>query len=870
MSDRAPRPSRVLLWVLERVSSRHAARAAVGDIFEELDARTAEGRAPWSASLWLSAAVVGAVIASLRLAVPRGLRALGHTLRDAARALRRSPKHALFILLVLALAISAATVTFSVVDAVVLRPLPFEHSESIVRVMGRHPASDWPTGLKPEQFWAVHDQVTAFESFASLRRSKVPITDGAVTGEAQVMRSTAALFKVFALEPALGRLWTTEEETSGDATVAVLSFRFWQRWFAGNPSVLGRTVTIEKQTYRVVGVLPATADRMDTMGWAVDAWVPDVPPRVTTPGRGAPILALGRLRPGVSREQAAAQVHGVLSPAGGMQPGTPREWRPEVVGWQASMIGNVRGWMLLVLGAVALIVIIGCINAANVMLTRSTDRARELAVRASLGASRRQIALSLVAESLMLSTAASVCALAFAWWGARAVKGLLPMAVFRADTIAVNGRVMTMSILAAIVTGLLFGTAPAWIASRVSIVGLIKDGGPTSTAGRSRWRSALLAAQIGCITVLLVISALFVASFVRVVRADLGIDRSSLLGIASHTTFRGTVDEVEQRLKTVPGVVDVAVVTYTSLPLVASVFGGAYGDTKLRPADGASGESALEVLVYRVTPNYFAVTGLPFRRGSTWSAAVAVDSTPLVIDEVAARRLFGDRDPLGLRVTGDDLTGVFTIVGVVPFVRSRGPEDVVQPSVYVPITPNPARKFAGLFVRTSKPPDDVLPVVQGALADIGPVTDRPYVHLVDEAFRRLTATRRFNATLMSSFALFAMLIGAAGIYGVMASLVAQRTREFGVRIALGASASDIRRGLLAQVGRHLVFGLALGLPAAWWISRGFGALFFEVRPTDVSIYLIVVTLLAAVAVVAALVPARRASRVDPIVSLRAS
>ena len=868
MSDRAPRPSRVLLWLLERVSSRHAARAVVGDIFEELDARTAEGRAPRSASLWLSAAVAGAVIASLRLAVPRGLRALGHTLRDAARALRRSPAHALFILFVLALAISAATVTFSVVDAVVLRPLPFEHSESIVRVMGRNPASDWPTGLKPEQFWAVHDQVTAFESFASLRRSKVPITDDAVTGEAQVMRSTAALFKVFALEPALGRLWTTEEETSGDAKVAVLSFRFWQRWFAGNPSVLGRTLTIEKQTYRVVGVLPASADRMDTMGWAVDAWVPDLPPRVTTPGRGAPIVALGRLRPGVSREQAAAQVHGVLSPAGGMQPGAPREWRPEVVDWRASMIGNVRGWMLLVLGAVALVVIIGCINAANVMLTRSTDRARELAVRASLGASRRQIALSLVAESLMLSTAASVCALVFAAWGVGAAKSVLPLGLFRADDIAVNGRVLTMSILAAIVTGLLFGTAPAWIASRVSIVGLIKDGGPTSTAGRSGWRSALLAAQIGCITVLLVISALFVASFVRVVRADLGLDRSSLLAISSHTTFRGTVDEVEHRVRTVPGVVDVAVVTYTSLPLVAPAFGGAYGDTKLRAAGG--GDASLEVLVYRVTPNYFAVTGLPFRRGSTWAAAAAVDSTPLVIDEVAARRLFGDRDPLGLRVKGDDLKGVYTIVGVVPFVRSRGPEDVVQPSVYVPLAPDPARRFAGLFVRTSKPPDDVLPVVQSALADIGPVTDRPYVHLVDEAFRRLTATRRFNAALMSTFALFAMLIGAAGIYGVMASLVAQRTREFGVRIALGASASDIRRGLLAQVGRHLVFGLALGLPAAWWISRGFGALFFEVRPTDVSIYLIVAVLLVAVAVVAALVPARRASRVDPIISLRAS
>ena len=869
MSDREPRPSRVVVWLLERVSSRHAAGAIVGDILEELDARSADGRAPRWRAAWLNAAVVSAIVASLGLAMPRGLRACGHTLRDASRALRRSRAHTLFILLVLAGAISVATVTFSVVDAVVLRPIPVYHPDAVVRVGGRSLASDWPTNLTREQFWAVADQVSAFESVAPLRGSRTVVTAGGVTAEIPVMRTMAVLFDVLGFKPAVGRVWTAHEEAAADDRVAVVSFRLWQQRFAGDMSVIGQTLTIDKQSYRIVGVLEPAADRMEVMGWSSDVWVPHVPPRIgASAAGGQTLITLARLRPGASVERAGAEVHDVLARVhGGEQGGRP--WRAEVATWQTSMIGKVRGWMLLILGAVALLVVIGCVNAANVMLTRAIDRSREIALRASLGASQRRIALSLVAESLMLSITASICALVFASWGVGAAKAVLPPGIFRAQTIALNARVFLMSMVAAVVTGLLFGLVPAWIAARVSIVSLVKDAGPTHTLNRTRWRSALLTAQIACITVMLVVSTLFVGSFIRVVRADLGVDRSRLLAVSAHTEFRATVDEVVERLKSVPGIADVAV-AHPSLPLVAPAFGGAYADTKVRPADGAATDGSLEVLVYRVTPNYFDVAGLSFRRGSTWSPAAAREDAPIVIDEVAARQLFGDRDPLGRRVTAQDLKGVFTIVGVVPFVRVHGPERVVQPAVYVPLAPNPARRFAGLFLRTTRPPDEVAPAIRAALEGIGPLTPLPYVHVVDDAFRQLTAIRRFNATLMSSFALFAMLIGAAGVYGVMASLVAQRTREFGVRIALGASASDIRRGLLAQVGRHLAFGLALGLPAAWLISRGFGALFFEVRPTDLSIYFIVAMLLAAVAVVAALVPARRASRVDPIISLRTS
>ncbi len=871
MSDSEPRPARLVVWLLERVSSSHAARAAVGDILEELEQLTSLGRRPRWTAWWLTRQLLAATAAEARVATPRCLRSAGHTLRDAARALRRSPAHAVFILIVLGVTISAATVTFSVVDAVVLRSLPFDQPERLVQVQGRNRRGPYP--LRAEEFRPIHDGVPAFESFGAFMRGKQAVTVEGTTEPLEVIDATSELFQVLRLKPALGRVWTTDEETRGDDHVTVISFKLWRRRFSSDPAVLGRLLQVGGGSYRIIGVLPAAADGQ-AIGWSTDVWVPGVP----SPERSSFVGALGRLRDNATPELVDAQVRNALAPLMAAKPAAYADWQPEVTPWQDAMVGKVRGWMLLILGAVGLVVLIGCVNAANVMLARSVSRARELAIRASLGASRRQIALSLLAESLLLSTAATACALLFAVWGVRAAKAALPLTIFRADSIGLNGRVLLVSILTAVATGLVFGMVPAWLASRVSIVGLLKDAGATGTTARSGWRRGLLVAQIGCISVLLVVSTLFVASFVRVMQLDLGIEQSRLLGVLPLNAFKGTVDDVERRLRQVPGVVDVAVVTGASLPVLSRAFHGAYPTTTLRPVGPGGADALADVLVYRVTANYFDVTGMRFRRGSTWSAAPPVDQEPVVIDELAARRLFGDRDPLGLQVTTtffDDRvraerSAVFTVTGVVPYVHAKGPEGDMQPAMYLPLVQRPSRIFAGLFARTAMPAEAVVPAVEDSLATIAPQGERSYVHAMDEAMRVLTASRRFSAGLMSLFALFALLMGAAGIYGVMASIVAQRTREIGVRIALGASVGDIRRGVLGEAGRHLALGLAGGLPIAWWISRGFGTLFFQVGPTDLSIYLTVGVLLAAVALVAAIVPARRASRVDPVVSLRAS
>ena len=868
MNEIHPRLLRGLEWLLGHVTSRAAASAVIGDIYEELHERCAAGRAPLSPALWVHAQTMKAVAAETRTAAARGIRLLGMTLRDAACAIRRGPRHARTILVILAVGIAAATVTFSVVDAVVLRPLPLDRSEQLMLLSGRS-AEGWPTALAPEEFWAVHDHVAALDGVAPLRWMPSAVTVGNVTEELRVVRSTSELFRVFRLKPVLGRLWTSADEQQGEMRLAVLDYGFWQRRFGGDPEVLNRTVRINDKTYRVLGVLEPQAANAKALGWSADVHIPEVPAREGSPnGVSRTVTTIGRIREGATVEQLEAQVKSALAPLAARKPVGYTDWRPEVGSWQTALVGDVRGWMLLVLGAVTLVVLIACVNAANLMLTRSIERSRELAVRSSLGASRRQLAMTLLIESVMLSAAATLGALLLAAWGVGAAKRALPPGIFRVDAIGLNERVFATAAGAAIVTGILFGLLPAWQASRVSIVSLLKASSVSATPARRKWRSALLVSQIACIGVLLVVSTLFVASFIHVTRADLGLDRSNLIGVSALRS-RGTVSEIQHRLEQLPGVTGVAGVTGSSLPLVGPAFGGAYADTRLR-AEGAPEESAIQMQMYRVTSNYFDVAGMSFLRGSTWLRAGAPDYTPVVIDQLAAQRLFGDRDPIGLVVHGRGAGESYTIAGVTRSVLWRGPDREARATAYLAVPANAASSNARFFVRTSLPPATLVRPIESTLAPFSTPGMPPDVRVVEDAFRRITATRRFNASVMALFALLAIVIGAAGVYATITSLVAQQTHEIGVRLALGATTDDIARRVLFTTGLYVLLGLALGLPAAWWISRGFTALFFQVQSTDLSTYAIVAAVIALAGIVAAIVPARRASRVDPLVSLRSA
>jgi predicted permease len=633
----------------------------------------------------------------------------------------------------------------------------------------------------------------------------------------------------------------------------VLGYRFWRRDLGGRPDVLGMTVTTGTRSYRVIGVLSVDSDHPGIAFLSSPIWLPGTVPRDLQAGR---IAILGKLRPDRTRAMVADELRALA--------GAP-EWTPVVTGPLDAERGRVSRWMLLALGASGLLVLLGCVNAANLMLSRSVTRAREFAVRASLGASNRRIAASVAAEGLLLSLAAMALALLLAAWGvdlARHLFSTLPLGISQAAGIALNGRVMIAAIVSAIVTGVLFSLVPAWRASRASIVSSLNDGTPATSGGRGRWRRVFLVTEVATVTVLLVVSWLFVASLVRVVGVDLGIDRGRLIGVTPRARYRTTIDDVLERLRRVPGVADVAESTGASLSMFLS---GVWITTNVSAPD-APLEPSFEVLQYRVTPNYFDVAGIEFLRGAVWADGAA---NPIVMDELVARRLFNEANPLGRQVRASEPSGVHTVVGVVPALRARGPEQDLQMAVYFP--PNLKRRaFAtSLLVRTTGPADAVVPRVTRALAPVAPNQKDPYITSGDEAVRRRTMMRRFSAGLMSAFGLVGVLIGAAGIYAVTSSVVAQQTNEIGVRMALGATPQQVARQVLTSALGSIGLGLAMGLPVAWWLSRGFGSLLFGVTPADLSVYAGVSVIVCVVGVLAALLPSRRAARVDPIVSLRA-
>jgi putative ABC transport system permease protein len=856
----APRPPALLVALLQALSSRHAASAAIGDIFEELGDLESAGRAPALPRMWLAARIVRAIVAASAAALPRAARTVALIVRDAWRSVRRSPAHSLSVMSILALGITVGTLTFSVVDAVLLKPLPLDRPEELVTI----PSTNFPARpfkqLSPQQYLEFRDRTHTLTGVASLGRlTGGDATVDGVTRFLDVAYATADAFDVLRLKTEIGRLWTRDEEARGQLTGALLGYAFWRQHFNRDPKVLGKPVVIGKRSYQVIGVLAASTDSPEFGLISAPVWVPQALTR-DTPAAARVAGIIGRLRPGMTPDSVATELQDVAR----------LDWRPGVVPLQDSYSKDVRSWMLLALGAAALVVLIACVNAANLLMARAAHRSQEVAIRSSLGASRRRVALSVLVEGLFLSAGATAIALLVAIWGVAAARSVLTtmvLGLFRAQAIDLNGRVLAAAIGAAVVTGVLAALVPAWQMSRGSVVDLLKDGGPGATRGGRRWRSAFLVAEMASVCVLVVIAWMFVGSLIKVVGVDLGVGLRHQLAVKPRLAFKGPVDQVKERIEQIPGVSGVATTTGASLPLFGRAFSGAWATTRIR--GGSDGAAPVEVLDYRVSQNFFEVAGMTFKRGSVWARDVdpAAD-VPVVLDEQAARQLFGDADPIGRQVMTTDRPGIHTIVGIVPHVRARGPEEDVPPSAYFPIKPSPTRMFAGLLVRTSGPPEALVPVITKALEPFAPNQPEPYVFAADEAMRRLTMTRRFNAWLMSSFGLAGLLIGAAGIFAVMASMVAQQTREIGVRVALGATPAAIERAVLATAARHVALGLAIGLPAAWWCSRGFAALLFRVTPTDISVYAGVAALLGVVGMVAAIVPARRAAQVDPIVSLR--
>jgi putative ABC transport system permease protein len=806
-------------------------------------------------------------------------------LKAAFRSLRSSKTFTAVALIVLTLGIGASTAVFSVVDAVVLRGLPFDEHDRLVAVGERRPPGNNPdpardpqalSGSSPQNYvdWAAQQQV--FESMAAITGGAFTLREpGAEPEDLRAQRVTADFFKVLRVRPAMGQVFRVENEVDGRHRVAVLSDGLWRRRFGGAPDIIGKAIPLEGGSYEVVGVMPPDFEYPIGSVRPTDLWVPYVVPqdeRTRVPqSRSIYLSSIARLKPGVSLEQAQAEMDRIAASLKATHPVWNKDDLAGVRPLRDHIVGaRTKSWMLMLLGAVAIVLLIACANVASLLLARASTREREVGIRAALGAGRWRLVRQLLVESLVLALAGTVLATILAWWAIQILKSSMPDGVPRVMTIALDLRVLAAAAGLSLVTGLLFGVVPALQLSRPDLTAALKEGarGASTGAGRQRLRSILVVAEVALAVVLLVGASLFIGSFMTLMRIDPGFDPHQVLTVQVSPRFdpgtRGAdysepFARIVERVSHAPGVLHASMIS-GGMPL-----GGSMSITtmtvagKERPKDNG-------ISIRRVTPEYHKALKIPLRSGRLFEATDTKNAPPvLIINESAAKKYFPGENPLGRVVS---LNGDQTIVGVVGDVHQRSLETDGRDEAYAPMAQGQVN-FGELVIRTSGEPYDVLPAVKAAVLGVLPDVPLRTIRSMEEIIGRQVAQRKLNMLLLGLFGLLGLVISAVGIYGLMAYLVSHRTREIGVRMALGASRSSMVRMVLVNAGIMTALGLAIGGVGAWWLSAAAKTFLFRLDSNDPRAFLAALAALAMAALVASAVPARRAASVDPMIALRA-
>jgi putative ABC transport system permease protein len=806
-------------------------------------------------------------------------------LRAAFRSFKSSKTFTAVALLVLALGIGASTAIFSVVDAVVLRGLPFDEHDRLVAVGERRAPGPNPdpgrdpqavSSAAPQNYmdWAAQQQV--FEAIAAIAGGAFTLREpGAEPEDLRAQRVTAGFFDVLRVRPAIGRPFAVENEVDGRHQVAVLSDGLWRRRFGGDPAIVGRTIPLEGGSYEVAGIMPADFQYPVGAVRATDLWVPYVVPereRIRNPNyRSIYLQSIARLKPGVSLAQAQAQMDQVAAAIEKAHPVWNKDNRIGVRLLRDHLVGaSTKSWMLMLLGAVAIVLLIACANVANLLLARASAREREIAVRAALGASRWRLVRQLMVESLLLSAVGTVFATALAWWAVQILKSSMPEGVPRITQIALDLRVLAAAAGLSLLTGLLFGIVPALQLSRPDLASALKDGARGSVgAGRRRLRSALVVAEVALAVVLLVGAALFIGSFVTLMRVDPGFDPERVLTVQisprsepgkpppdSVAVFTDLVERISQ----VPGVAHASLIA-GGMPL-----GGSMSTTDIKVA-GRKAEDNEGVSIRWVTPDYHEALRIALKSGRLFEASDRKGGVPvMIVNEATARKYFPGESAVGRTAIVDD--DERTIVGVVGDVHQSSLETEPRTEVYVPLSQSVVGS-GELVIRTTAEPYGVLPQVKAAVLALLPDVPLRNVRTMEELMSRRVAQRRLNMLLLGLFGLLGLVISAVGIYGVVAYMVAQRTREIGLRMALGASRANVVGMVLANAATMVAAGLIIGGAGAWYLSAAARTFLFRLETNDPRAFVAAVVSLSLAALVASAIPARRAASVDPMVALRA-
>ena len=805
------------------------------------------------------------------------LETLLQDLRFAFRVLRKSPGFAATVVITLALGIGANTAIFSIVYGVVFRPLPYPDPQRIIELTESSPRGTDEEDVTYQELQFLQEHGSPFQFLTGYTVQGYNLSVGNKTERVKGQPVSTDYFHVLGTQPLLGRDFLAEEDTGDGAHVAILSYGTWKTQMGGDRETIGRAITLDGEPFTVIGVMPpgleASVDPI--LPGDTDVWTP-LALAGQTAGSGQNIEVLGRLRPGLALAQAQAQMRSITT---AFRKAFPHELEPtttlSIQPYQTMLSSDVRMILLVLFGAVGLVLLIACANVANLLLGRATARGREFAVRAALGASRTRLVRQVLTESVLLSIMAALLALLLARIGMQSLLALSPSDLPRANDIHLDAGAFAFTLAVAVITGILFGLVPAFRASFGEIYEKLGEAAARMSSGRKhgRFRAALVVSEVAMCLILLTGAALLIETFWHVLNTDPGFNPSHVVSIEvylSGSRHNSTAavsryyEEALQRIEPLPGIRSASAIT-GGLPLRRGAnFGLSVAGKQLPSSFG----------IRMVMSDYFRTMGVPLVLGRSLTAADDEKSpSASVISQEAARLLFPGQNPIGQRFQFAQLD--WQVVGVVGDVKSYL-DKPAEAGVYIPLaqTPYSVLNLVSIWfpeyivVRTSADPLALSQTVEHQLQAIDPSVGIGHVRTMEQVRSAAVAMRRFNMTLLSIFAALALLLAAIGIYGVIAYSVTQRTHEIGVRMALGAKHGDVLRLVLRQGVVLTGFGVGLGIPGALALTRLLESYLYRVQPTDPIAFSSTALLLGAVAMLASYIPARRATKVDPLIALR--
>jgi putative ABC transport system permease protein len=792
-------------------------------------------------------------------------------IRYGLRSLWKRPGFTVVALITLALGIGANTAIFSLINAVLIRPLPFREPDRLVWSWGNIRNGGNRASVSPLDYLDYRQQNRTFEEFAAM--ISVPLSAN-LTGGGEPQRLTAAgvtgnFFQALGVQPALGRTLMLENESTGRDQVAVLSYGLWQKRFGGDPGIINQKIALDGKSFEVLGVMPRDFDFPAT----TEIWVPlnfDAQPGLKQ--RKAHFLRpVGRLKAGVSLAQAQADTDAIARRLEATYPDTNTGWNLRLVSLREQIVGNIRSTLYILLGAVGLVLLIACANVANLLLAHAASRRKEIALRTALGAGRLRIARQMITESVILALLGGALGTLLAIWGVQALIALSGDNIPATARVKIDLTVLVFTLVTSVLTGLLFGLAPALRSMRLNLSETLKEGGRSGneSAQRNRTRSLLVIFECAVAVMLLVGAGLLIRSLVRLQSTNPGFDSSNVLTIridlpnhkyATPESRSNFWEQFQSRVGALPGVESVGLVS--ELPLSGQPNDMPY-TVEGRPADAAN--QGFDDDFRRVSQDYFRTLRIPFLRGRNFTPQEVRDGAKvLVISQSLATQTFPNEEPLGKRLVMGFRNEAFEIVGIVGDVRHRSLAQTALPTMYMPAL----ESGENIVIRGQNDTSSIAAAVRREVAAIDPNQPIATVRTMNEWLGLAVAAPRYRTGLFGLFAGLALLLSAVGIYGVMSYSVGQRTHEIGVRMALGARQLDVLK-LVVRQGMGLVFvGVGIGLVGALALTRIISSLLFDVGTRDPATFTGVSILLAAVAFIACYFPAWRATKVDPLVALR--